>query len=157
MQTNNRPARFFRAFRHAETGAALIELALVFPILVLLAMGVADYARVYLTSIVVANAAMAGAQYGSFDAANAVKNDEIIQRARDDAGDPTLSVTPSSVCRCTTGGPEVPCADACGTYADGLPQLYVRVDVTKDVSLFIHYLGLPETVTVRDSATYRAR
>src|SRR5690349_7549015 len=49
----------------ARSGSALLELAVAIPILLLFTMGVVDYARVYFASIAVANATMAGAQYGA--------------------------------------------------------------------------------------------
>lgn len=157
MQTSNTTARFLSVFRRSETGGALLELAVVFPILLLVSIGVADYARVYVTSIKVANAAEAAAQYGAYSVINSADSAGIVQRARDDAGDASLQATTTSVCRCTSGGAVVVCTDACGTYADGVPQLFVQVNVSKDVNLFLNYLGLPQTITVRDSATFRAR
>ncbi|HUQ19752.1 MAG TPA: TadE/TadG family type IV pilus assembly protein, partial [Gemmatimonadaceae bacterium] len=48
-----------------EEGTALLELAVAIPILLLLVIGVVDYARLYTTSITVANATMAAGQYGA--------------------------------------------------------------------------------------------
>ncbi len=48
-----------------EKGQALVELALTFPILVMLFVGAAEFARVVYASIEVSNAAMAGVSYGA--------------------------------------------------------------------------------------------
>ena len=46
-------------------GGALLELAVAIPMLILIAIGVIDYGRVYTTAITVSNAARAGAEFGS--------------------------------------------------------------------------------------------
>ena len=53
-----------RAARGGESGAALVELAFVLPMLVLLTVGTVDFARVFYIGMVLTNAARAGAQYG---------------------------------------------------------------------------------------------
>lgn len=115
-------------------------------------MGVIDYARVYYASIAVANAAMAGAQYGGpYDS-----SDSIVMAARRDAGSVSLdSVLVMRVCRCPDTG-IVDCATGnCGAY--GEPQQYDSVRVRKDVSLLIRYIGLPERITVVRSVVLRSQ
>jgi Flp pilus assembly protein TadG len=53
-----------RSFLRQEHGNALVELAVAIPILILIAVGVADYSRLYFTEITVANAARSGADWG---------------------------------------------------------------------------------------------
>src|SRR6202042_3592608 len=48
-----------------DTGQGLVELALTLPLLILIVMGGAEFARVAGASIETANAARAGAQYGA--------------------------------------------------------------------------------------------
>lgn len=48
-----------------ETGAALVEMALVMPLLLLMALGAGDFGRVMYTAITLAHAARAGAAYGA--------------------------------------------------------------------------------------------
>lgn len=57
------PNRFRRV--RQETGSAIVELAVVFPLLVLLLAGLADFPRVFFWDVELTNAARAGAQYGS--------------------------------------------------------------------------------------------
>ena len=57
--------RHLLRLRSSEHGGALAELAVVLPLLILIAIGVMDYGRVYFTAIAVANAARAGAEWGS--------------------------------------------------------------------------------------------
>ena len=48
-----------------QAGSAMIEMALAFPLLVLLLAGTADFGRVFYTYVTLANAARTGAGYGS--------------------------------------------------------------------------------------------
>jgi Flp pilus assembly protein TadG len=132
----------------------MVEIAVAFPILLLVTMAVADYARVYYTGITVANAAAAGAHYGVANL-KGIKADSMIMAAQLDADSTLDSVTAGQFCRCPATG-VVACAGTdCGAY--GLPQVYDSVRVRKDVTLYIRYLGLPSTVTVTQTAILREK
>jgi Flp pilus assembly protein TadG len=146
-----------RRFRESNSATALIEFAIILPVFTLLAIGVADYGRAYFTAIRVANAATAGAQYGSQDTGYSGNTAGIAQAARNDAGDQTLVVNSSMSCRCASDGPVVSCSDPCGTYSDGFPQSYVQVTASKNVSMLIRYPGLPQTVSVVRTAIFRVQ
>ena len=148
--------RLFR-IRRSERGGALVELAVVLPVIVLIAIGVMDYGRVYYTSISVSNAARAGAEWGAYGAIGSVTQDARIQSfAQLEAAEAgTVTVTSSHVCRCSPGGGTVSCTVECsGGY--GAPQVYVTATATKSVALLLRYPGLPATVTISRSATFRA-
>lgn len=85
-----------------EDGASLLELALVFPIFVLLLLGSVDFGRGYYLAIEVAGAAHAGAVYGS---QNPTDTAGMKTAAQDDAPDvPGLTVTtPTYGCECANG------------------------------------------------------
>jgi Flp pilus assembly protein TadG len=132
-------------FLERDSGGAILELAIAIPVLLLLALGVAGYARVYYTGITVASASRAGAQFGSF--ANP-PGDSVSMRvsAQNDAGTMTLdTVTSGRFCTCEDGT-SVACAGSCGAY--GAPRAYDSVRVVKMVPLLFSYLGLPTTVKV---------
>jgi Flp pilus assembly protein TadG len=57
----------FPSSLHAQRGTAAVEFALVLPFLILLMLGVAEVGRYALFNVVVANAARAGAVYGTQD------------------------------------------------------------------------------------------
>ena len=57
--------RLLKRMRDDQRGADLVELALVFPILLLLILGAADLGRAFHTYIVITNAAREGARYAS--------------------------------------------------------------------------------------------
>lgn len=135
-----------------ETGTAFVEMAIVLPFLLLAAIGVAEFGRVYFNAIRVANAATAGAQFGaqnigSYDAAR------VRQVARDDAGDQTLQVTSSSACRCPGSDAIVACSNTCAGY--GNPQFFVEVTATATHSFLFRYPGIPQSITVTRTATIR--
>jgi Flp pilus assembly protein TadG len=139
----------------SENGGALVELAVVLPILILIAVGVMDYGRVYYTSITVVNAARAGAEWGAYGMTGSMTNDAKIQSFAQlegaEAG--TINVTSSHVCRCSPNGSATSCTTSCGGY--GNPQVYVTATATKTVSLLLRYPGLPATITISRSATFR--
>src|SRR4029077_3574149 len=54
-----------KLFWKSSRGQSMVELAIVVPVLALLLVASADFARVFYFSITVNNAARAGAQYGS--------------------------------------------------------------------------------------------
>jgi Flp pilus assembly protein TadG len=143
----------FRVFPSREEGSAILELAVAIPILLLVAVGAADFARVYATGITVANAARTGAQFGAHTA-----GDTAAMRiaAETDAGTVALdTVTAVRVCRCPDVG-VVDCSTGdCGAY--GVPQAYDSVRVRKEVTLIIPYPGLPSSIVLIKSVVFRAQ
>jgi Flp pilus assembly protein TadG len=143
--------------RSSEHGGALAELAVVLPLLILIAIGVMDYGRVYSTSIAVANAARAGAEWGSTPIAGYSQNnaaqESFAQMDGAEAG--TMTIDAVTVCKC--GGSEHTCGTvpSCGTL--GAPQVFVTVTATKAVALLLPYPGLPNSITITRSATFRAQ
>jgi Flp pilus assembly protein TadG len=73
--------------RRNEAGQALVETALTLPILLLLILGAAELARIAYISIEVANAAEAGALYGSQNAGTAADTAGIRAAAQSDSSD----------------------------------------------------------------------
>jgi hypothetical protein len=145
--------RLFR-FLEREHGGALLELAVAVPIMLLLAVGAADYARVYYSGVTVANAAFAGAFYGVTTMHGSIP-DSMAWAARLEASPVTLdSVAAGQFCRCPSTG-IVDCD--LGTCPDGygVPQTFDSVWVKKNVTMMIRYLGLPSTVTVSRKAIVR--
>jgi Flp pilus assembly protein TadG len=161
QRTNNNRLRRTRIQRSicrfiANTGGnAIVEVAVALPIVILLALGVADYARFHLAGITVANAARAGANYGANSPTWGPT--EMIAAARADAGSVTLdSVTAAHYCSCRgTGTVDCATTTSCGSY--GVPQAYDSVRVRKDVALIINYLGLPASVPVIRTVVLRSQ
>ncbi|HEX2721508.1 MAG TPA: TadE family protein [Gemmatimonadaceae bacterium] len=140
-------------------GAAALELAVAMPLLVLVCIGVMDFGRVYFTSVAVANAARAGAEWGTTPlpgyAFNSSGQQSFAQMDGGEVGAITFTPPPSTVCRC--GENDVPCSTTptCGTY--GVPKVFVTVTATKSVALLLPYPGLPSSISIVRSATFRAQ
>ena len=141
--------------RRTDSGSALVELAVALPLLVLLAIGAADFGRMFYTGIVVANAARAGAEYGARQvaiwdsaAANAVGAAEAAEIA-------PVTMTTEKFCRCWDG--TIPACN--GTCPDPAPwvEVYIKTRVQKTLTLLMPYPGLPQTINYNDSATFRAQ
>ena len=148
-------SRRLMIFLGAEPGAAMAELAVAFPFLLLLAIGAIDYGRIHSTTIAVANAARAGAQYGAQSAGTSGDNLGMISAAQNDAGDATLSVTPGRFCKCPDGSSPNCSTGSCGAF--GAPEVYVTTAVTEVANLLIRYPGLASTVTITRTAILRVQ
>src|SRR3984885_15780075 len=85
-----------------ERGQSLVELAFVVPLLLLLLIGIIEIGRFAFYSIVVSNAARAGAQYGAQSLATAADTAGIATAAKNDGqGGTGLTVTSSQLCGCS--------------------------------------------------------
>src|ERR1700733_2170823 len=90
----------------ADDGSALIELAVMTPVLILLAFGTGDFGRLMYDAIVVSHAARAGAAYAATSNANAENSSGISQAAQSEAQNlGTITVTSQVVCQCPSGSP----------------------------------------------------
>ena len=74
-----------RDLQRPERGQALMEMAVVLPLLIVLLLGIIEVGRYAELAIVVANAARAGAVYGAQNLAAAASSDAIVSAAQTDA------------------------------------------------------------------------
>jgi Flp pilus assembly protein TadG len=118
------------AIRCSQSGQALVELAFAIPILLTLALGVIEVGRYAYISILIGNAARAGAAYGAQGRTLSSNTSGIIAAAQADfagggsntqngLGGNTLTVTssptstpPSPTCGCDSGGTITPAGPA---------------------------------------------
>ena len=158
MLSNRRLKQAVQGLKNRRGGAAL-ELAIALPLLIIVCIGVMDFGRVFFTSVAVANAARAGAEYGITPlpgySTDAAKQMSFAQLDGGEAGTIVFSPPPSTVCRC--GATVVSCSPApvCAGY--GEPAVYVTVTATKSVALLLPYPGIPSSVSIVRSATFRAQ
>lgn len=134
-----------------EAGQSLLELALVLPMLLLLLVGTIEIGRFAYYSILVANAARAGAQYGAQGLATAADNGGIVTAAKNDGQNVTgLTVSAIQTCGCT--GTLAGLSGACPAAPPcTLPQhalVYVEVTATGNFNSLFNYPGLPGTFAV---------
>lgn len=148
--------RALESLRSSVAGGAAVELAIVLPVLLLLAIGVADIGRVFFTGITVVNAARAGAQYGAQSTATSADTVGMNLVATQDAADAgAITVSSRSFCRCDAGEIADCSTGDCGVY--GLYRLYVEVTATRAVPLVFTYPGFANPVTLTRAATFRVQ
>lgn len=137
-----------------QRGTALVELALVLPLLLVLLAGIADYGRALSMATAVANAARVGAQYAISspprETDTAGIRSAVIDSAPSFSG---LTVTSTRSCQCP-GSSSVSCGGSCGS---GSMLTYVQVTVTATSSAIFSYSGLPFTGKITGQATMRAQ
>lgn len=156
-----------------DRGQALVEVALVIPVLTLLLLGAIELGRIAYFAIEVESAARTGASYGAVNVANAFASPSTIQQAaKDDAPDlPNLVVTPGTACVCetldtstspatatysssfgaTTSCPTSKNPNATISNCTGATQSvvdYVTVSTAATVNPIIHLPGIPTSFTL---------
>jgi hypothetical protein len=137
--------------RVRERGQSLVELAFVLPLLLLLLVGIIEIGRFAYYSILVANAARAGAQYAAQSLATAADTAGISTAGANDAGaivaPNTLTVSSTQQCGCSSTA-----LGACGALAICIPPnhplVYVQVTAVGTFPSLFSYPGLPGTLSV---------
>jgi Flp pilus assembly protein TadG len=143
-----------RKLQRSESGASLVEFAILAPVLVFLLIGLVDIGRYAYYAILAANAAHAGAQYGSQDLTYINQTGNIATAVSNDA--PGITWTTTSNCLVSTNGgtPVVGCPTG-GTTVQAGTIYYVQVSTTAVFTPLIHYPGIPTNVHVTGSSTMR--
>jgi Flp pilus assembly protein TadG len=139
-------------FLKSESGTSLIEFAIVLPMLVLLVIGIIDVGRWASYGIVAANAARAGAQYGSQDLAHAANGTGIANAVAADSPNVTWTVHSNYLCS-VSGGTPTQCV-ASGSSAPQNTIYYVQVQVSATFNPMIHYPGF-SAIPISGSSTMR--
>jgi Flp pilus assembly protein TadG len=119
-------------------GAAVVELAILLPMLALIFVAAVDFGRVFYYSVAVNNCARSGALYGSVDTAHAADQAGIQSAAQAEAPDLASSLTVSSTN---------------GTDSSGNP--FVSVTVTYPFTTITNFPGIPSSATVERTAQMR--
>ena len=143
---NNMPSR---------RGFVTVEFALILPVLLFLVAGVVDYTMLMRAAIAVADAARAGAQYGSLNTTNAANISATQAAALNAAPDiDGLTAAAAEVCKCSNGA-TVNCSGS--TCPSGPVRTYVQVTVKTTVPAIFTYPQLGFTGAVVSMATMRAQ
>jgi Flp pilus assembly protein TadG len=144
----------------AESGASLVEFAVFAPLFAFLLVGLIEIGRFMFFSILAANAARAGAQYGAQDLTTAFDTSGITNSALQDGQNlsnwtaPGGGITVQQLCVVNGAAPQ-PCATS-GTA--GPPQntiYYVNVHVTGVFETLLNYPGIPNNVPISGSSMMR--
>ncbi len=159
-----------------ERGQSLLEFALLLPLLMLLAVGIVDIGRAVYYTVVVNNAAKAGAEFGSQTSILASTTSQIIATAVCDAngGSPRFgcrtgiltasNVTVTTGCACDTGtgtscNPMPPAGSCPGITQDCTGQIAecVQVQTTANFNTLFNWPGLPSSFTANGNTVMRVR
>lgn len=155
-----------------QRGQSLLEMAFVVPVLLALVVGMIEVGRFAYISIVVGNAARAGAAYGAQHPTNSADTSGISNAAQKDFnsatsgtpsnGQSTLNVSSSYTCGCDSGGTVTsqvcnintnPNAGTCSSGAHWVITLTVTASGT--YSPLFHYPGLSNSFSVSNTAKMR--
>lgn len=139
-----------RALAVAETGQAILELAVLAPVFVALLVGLIEVGRFAHVGILVANAAHAGAQYGGQSLIAAIDDTGMQNAALNDAQNiPGLTATATSFCQCADGTPSTCQPTVCPA---NHRLVFVQVTATGTFASLFKYPGLPQTVSITRQA-----
>jgi Flp pilus assembly protein TadG len=139
-------------YRDTDSGQALVEAALVIPLLALILVGVAEVAHVAYALIEVSNAAKAGVQYGAQNGGTAQDQTGIANAAANDAynlDQTNFLATSSYSCICSDGT-----ASTCtqGDCSSSHIVETVEVDTTYTIHPLFNYPGISNTYTLHGQA-----
>lgn len=142
----------------SDHGAALLELALVAPVLFALLFGAVSLGRAYYVALEVTNAAHAGAEYGLLFPAESAG---VAAAAKASAPEVTLG-TPTVTwgCECSDGTSyyancsTIPTCTANSTRGSNVVRR-VSVTTTSVYKSFVPWPGIPSSITLSSTATIR--
>ena len=141
-----------------QSGSAMVEFTVLFPLLVLMLVGTMDFARVFFGGIAMENAARAGLQYGALSPAKAGDTNGIVAAAlADAAGQGFSGVTASArnFCSCTGSSSTVSCT--IGTCGGQTPNGYVEATVRYTFNSVLRYPGMPANMVISRTAKMRVQ
>ena len=137
----------------SRRGMATVEFALIAPLLLLAS--VVDYTMLMRAATAVADAARAGAQYGSLSATNASNLAGMQTAALNAAPDiDGLQTAAAKVCKCSDGTTVNCTGGACST---GPVRTYVQVTAWTNLAPIFAYSQLPFGGSVVSTASMRAQ
>jgi Flp pilus assembly protein TadG len=144
----------------SDSGASLIEFAIIAPVMVFLLIGLIEIGRYAFFAILAANAARAGAQYGSQNLVTAYDTGGITDAALQDGqslANWTASgggVTVNQLCA-LDGGTPAACSTPWGSSPPQNTIYYVQVQITGVFNPLLNYPGIPKNIPISGSSTMR--
>jgi len=169
---NSSQAKTRARLSNLQSGQALVELAFVLQVLIALLLAVIEIGRYAYISILIENAAHAGAFYGAQGHQKSSDTAGIQQAARYDFAAGTantangngqanslLTVVSSTSCGCDSGGTVTPSA-SCSTFSGSGPctgsarwVVVVSVTASGQFNSLFNYPGVPTSITVSRTAS----
>jgi Flp pilus assembly protein TadG len=147
-----------RPNREAERGSAMLEAGLALPVLLLMALGAMDFARVFVAGIVVESAARAAVQLGALNVGKAGAETATNAAGTTDAanqGHSGVTVTSRTFCGCVESTSEVSCSTA--TCSGATPGGYVEATATYTFRPLVNYPGIPQNIPLTSKVRFRAQ
>ena len=147
-----------RSRREAERGSVMLEAGLALPVLILMAMGSLDFARVFVAGIVVESAARAAVQQGALNIGKAGAEPATNAAGLNDASNQGLTgvtVTSRTFCGCVSSTSEVSCTTA--TCSGATPGGYVEATATYVFRPLVNYPGIPQNIPLTSVVRFRAQ
>ena len=135
----------------SKAGSAVIELALLIPLLMLVLTGTVELSRVFHTATAVTNAARAGVQFALSNPTNNAANYAGMQTAatNDGSGISGLTANASQFCQCSDGT-----STPCGSSGCGI-RTYVKVVTSATFSTIGTYPFVPSSIIINSQASAR--
>jgi Flp pilus assembly protein TadG len=143
-----------KAALRSESGTSLIEFALVAPVLIFMLIGLIEVGRYAYFSIVAANAARAGVQYGAQSLTTAQDTAGMASAALQD-GQNIASFTASPAPLCSENGGTLQTCTTNGAAPTAGTVYYVKVQVYGTFKSLLSYPGIPTNVPISGSAIMR--
>ena len=142
--------RWMLIFAQAEGGQSIVEMAILAPFLLFLAVGMIDVGRYTFVAIAVENSARAGVQYGAQSSTTRTDFTGMQTAATNDAGS-SMGVTASATatCICSNGAASTCLPSDCSTSHE---LQYVSVTSTATINALIVYPGIPQPLVVQRTA-----
>lgn len=137
-----------RRFSHSERGTALVEFALVAPVLIFLLIGLIEVGRYMYFGILVTHSARAALQYQTRDLITVADTTGAQNAGLQDAPNVALTVTPSYYC--ALNGSLVSCLSG----GSGIVY-FAKVQVSGTFHSLLNYPGIPNSVPVSATAVMR--
>ncbi len=142
-----------KAALRSESGTSLIEFALTVPVLIFMLIGLIEVGRYAYFSIVAANAARAGVQYGAQDRVKAEDIAGMTSAALQDGQNiSNFTASPAPLCSQNGGALQTCTTGAVPTSGN---VYYVKVQVNGTFNSLLNYPGIPKNVPVSGSAIMR--
>jgi Flp pilus assembly protein TadG len=149
-----------RVLARSESGTSLVEFALVAPVIIFLLVGLIEIGRFAFFSILAANAARAGAQYGAQNLMTAYDSAGITNAALQDGQNLSnwtaagAGIVVQQLCAVSGGSPR-PCGDPSNSAPPQNTIYYVKVQVTGLFNSLLNYPGIPNSLPISGSAMMR--
>jgi hypothetical protein len=135
-----------------EGGSSLLEFSLFISVLILLFVGIVNYAAEIQQAMQIQEAATAGASFGVIpgNESNLSGMQQVAISAA--PGVSGLTVTAANLWTCSAGGASVASTTTCSS--GQTPYKYVVVTTSATVPTLLRYTGMPASLTLHGSATF---